>query len=110
MIVNKNEENKKDGSYEVTLETLTPVFIGSGNELIQLDYFYDNGFIYVVDFDELAKLVKDERGEDFKKVLDIAKRDYGINIENKNPAELEKQHQEMYKNQEELKIINQATL
>ena len=64
----------------------------------------------VCDCKDFSPEGKKLRGEDFKKVLDIAKRDYGINIENKNPAELEKQHQEMYKNQEELKIITEREL
>jgi CRISPR-associated protein Csm5 len=57
-------------SYNVTIETLSPVFIGSGNELTQLDYFQEGDYIYVVDFEELAKILGEVERKDFKDFID----------------------------------------
>ena len=54
----------------------------------------------VCDCKDFSSGGKKLRGEDFKKVLDIAKRDYGLVIENRNLVELEKQHLDIYKNKE----------
>lgn len=42
------------------------------------------------------------RGEDFKKSIEIAKRDYGLILENKSLAELEKLHQDIFRGQKSL--------
>ena len=49
------------------------------------------------------------RGEDFKKVLDIAKNSYGLNINNRSLVELELQHSRIY-NKKEIRIITDFEL
>ncbi len=55
---------KPQNSYKLSIEGLSPLFIGSGNTYSQLDYISAEGKIHILDFDKILSQVPEELIDD----------------------------------------------